>query len=143
MSFDIKQLDLIDLISERHIRLRKLTETLWNEQSDIKISNSEWFILVRIYQKKETTISYIAKQVDISRQATHKFIRQLEEKGLVEINNLENNKKKKSIKLTKLGYDCFDKNEQLKAKMEERIAERIGTEKIELLKRALKMDWGV
>ena len=77
MDYELQSLDLIDLISERHIQLRSITEKLWNDNSDIPISNSEWFILARIY-KKQPTISYVSKHVDISRQATHKFIKNLE-----------------------------------------------------------------
>ncbi|MFJ7726679.1 MarR family transcriptional regulator [Neobacillus sp. NPDC097160] len=106
MNSNLQHLDLFDLISEHHIQLRKISEKLWNDSNDIYLSNSEWFILARIYQKKQATISCISKRVDISRQAIHKFIKRLEVKGLVEINNLENNKKEKSIQLTKLGKEC-------------------------------------
>jgi DNA-binding MarR family transcriptional regulator len=138
---DMQNLDLIDLISERHVQLRSITEKLWNDSSNIYISNTEWFILARIYTKKNPTISYVSKHVDISRQATHKFIKRLEENGLVEINNVENNKKEKSLKLTKLGEECYEKNEDLKAALENKIAEKIGVEQVKLLKEILKSDW--
>ena len=50
--------------------------------------------MARTY-KKQPTIAYISKHVDISRQATHKFIKNLEAKGLVEVQNVENNRRKK------------------------------------------------
>ncbi len=138
---NMQNLDLIDLISERHVQLRSITEKLWNDSSNIYISNTEWFILARIYTKKNPTISYVSKHVDISRQATHKFIKRLEENGLVEINNVENNKKEKSLKLTKLGEECYKKNESLKASLENKIADKIGAEQVTLLKEILKSDW--
>lgn len=141
LNLNLQNLDLIDLISEHHVQLRKISEKLWNDSNNIYISNSEWFILARIYQKKQATISTISKQVDISRQATHKFIKRLEEKGIVEINNLENNKKEKSIQLTKLGKECYEKNESLKAELEKKIAEKIGAEQVKKLKEILKLDW--
>ena len=119
-----------------------ITEKLWNDTSDIYISNSEWFIMARIY-KKQPTISYVSKHVDISRQATHKFIKRLESKGLVKISNLENNKKDKCIQLTKLGEECYEKNESLKAGLEKKIANKIGLEKFGVLKEILKSDWGL
>ena len=61
---ELQNLDLIDVLSERHIQLRDITEKLWNDTSDIYISNSEWFIMARIY-KKQPTISYVSKHVDI------------------------------------------------------------------------------
>src|SRR3954451_5151811 len=129
------------MLSERHLQLRKVTEKLWNDSSDIYLSNSEWFIMARIY-KKQPTIAYVTKHVDISRQATHKFMKSLEAKGLVEINNVENNKKNKCIRLTKLGEECYEKYESLKAKIEKEIADKIGSEKLNLLKDFLQFDLG-
>jgi DNA-binding MarR family transcriptional regulator len=139
----MQNLDLIDLISERHVQLRSITEKLWNDNSKIYISNSEWFILARIYEKKQPTISQVTKQVDITRQATHKFLKLLETKGLVEIKNVENNKKEKCIQLTQLGEECYQKNQSLKAELVEKVTGKIGVEQISLLKEILKADWGL
>lgn len=143
MSRERTELDLIDLISERHQTLRKLLQDKWNERSNIYLSNSEWFILARIYQQGTTTISDISKIVDISRQATHKFIRQLADKNLVEIQSLENNKKKKAICLTELGKECYEKNVGMKIELEGKIANQIGKEKVHVLKEILQLDWGL
>jgi DNA-binding MarR family transcriptional regulator len=137
----IQKLDLIDLISERHVQLRRITEKLWNDSNDIYVSNSEWFILARIYQKQQATISFISKQLDISRQATHKFIKSLGEKGLIEIYNLENNKKEKGLRLTELGKKCYEKNGALKSELENKIAEKIGADQVKLIKDILQSDW--
>jgi len=139
---EFEHLDLVDLLSERHYLVRNITEKLWNDSSDIYISNSEWFIMARIY-KKHPTIAYVTKHVDISRQATHKFIKSLEGKGLVEIHNVENNKKEKSIRLTALGEECYEKSEALKVTVEKKIADKIGTKNLTLLKDILKLDWGL
>src|SRR5690554_4851478 len=112
MKPELDRLDLIDLISERHGYLRKIAEQLWNDRSDISISNSEWYILSRIY-KKDTTIAKVVKNVDITRQATHKIVKQLEAKKLVEIMDGKHNKKEKCIRLTQLGEECFEKNNEL------------------------------
>ncbi|WP_312475025.1 MarR family winged helix-turn-helix transcriptional regulator [Neobacillus sp.] len=139
---ELQNLDLIDLISERHSLVRKISEKAWNDKSEIYISNSEWYIMARIY-KKRPTISYVTKNVEISRQAIHKFIKNLSVKGLVEINNLENNKKEKCIQLTALGEECYEKNEVLKAQLENKIAEKIGVEQVKILKDLLKVEWGI
>jgi DNA-binding MarR family transcriptional regulator len=139
---ELQNLDLIDLLSERHSLVRKISEKAWNDQSEIYISNSEWYIMARIY-KKQPSISYVTKNVEISRQAIHKFIKNLSEKGLVEIKNVENNKKEKCIQLTALGEECYEKNEALKAQLENRIAEKIGTEQVHILKDLLKLDWKI
>ena len=81
--------------------------------------------------------------MDISRQATHKSIKSLEAKGLVEIHNVKNNKKDKWIQLTELGEECYRRNEALKANIESRIADKIGAKQLEYLKEILKSDWGL
>jgi DNA-binding MarR family transcriptional regulator len=138
----LQHLDLIDLLSERHGQLRGIAEKLWNETSDIAISNSEWYIMSRIY-KRQTTIANVSKNVDITRQATHKFIKNLKAKGLVNVMDGENNKKEKRIELTPLGEECYEKNEELKATIEKQILEKIGEEQVELLKNVLKKDWEI
>ena len=139
---ELQHLDLIDLLSERHSLVRKIAEKAWNDQSEIYISNSEWYIMARIY-KKQPSISYVTKNVEISRQAIHKFIQKLSEKGLVEIKNVENNKKEKCIQLTALGEECYEKNSALKAQLENKIAEKIGLEQVTMLKDLLKLDWEI
>jgi len=139
---ELQNLDLIDLLSERHNLVRRIAEKAWNDQSEIYISNSEWYIMARIYNKRPT-ISYVTKNVEISRQAIHKFIKNLSAKGLVEIHNVEDNKKEKCIELTVLGVECYEKNEALKAQLENKIAENIGIEQVKILKDLLKLDWGI
>ncbi|WP_423801181.1 MarR family winged helix-turn-helix transcriptional regulator [Neobacillus sp. SAB-20_R2A] len=138
----LQNLDLIDLLSERHTLVRRISEKAWNDQSDIYISNSEWYIMARIY-KKRPTIAYVTKNVDISRQAIHKFMKNLAAKGLVEISNAENNRKEKCIQLTALGEECYEKNAALKEQFENKIAEKIGAEQLKILKALLKLDWGI
>lgn len=142
MNSELQNLDLIDLLSEHHLQLRRICELSWNDSSDIYISNSEWFIMARIYQK-QPTISYVSKHVDISRQATHKLIKNLESKGLIAIKSVENNKKDKCLQLTVLGEECYEKNESLKATLEKQIADTIGAEQLALLKDILKSNWGL
>ncbi|WMT40907.1 winged helix DNA-binding protein [Paenibacillus sp. D2_2] len=133
---------MIDLVSELHIRLRSLNNQLWHQSHDIHISNSEWYIMSRTY-KKQVTISYVARQMEISRQATHKFIKNLESKGLVEINNAQHNNKDKCIQLTKLGEECFEQNRAIREKLEAKIIASIGAERTDQLVQILNMDWGL
>ncbi|WP_037985610.1 MarR family winged helix-turn-helix transcriptional regulator [Thalassobacillus devorans] len=139
---ELNNVDLIDLISERHSLVRKIIENAWNDNSEINISSSEWYILVRIYKKKPT-ISDVTKNVEISRQAIHKFIKNLAAKGLVEVQNVENNKKEKCIQLTALGESCYEKYEVLKADLENDIAKNIGEEQVKVLKDILRLDWKI
>ncbi|SIS46113.1 MarR family winged helix-turn-helix transcriptional regulator [Salimicrobium flavidum] len=136
----LEPLDLIDLLSERHAQIRKLTEKTWNDNNDIYISHSEWYIMARIYNHRPT-ISSVTRNVEITRQATHKFIKKLETKGLAETLPVENNRKEKSIQLTDFGVECYDKYEVMKTELERRIAETIGEYQVSELKQLLKMEW--
>jgi len=98
--------------------------------------------MARIYKKKPT-LSYVTKHVDISRQATHKFVKNLESKGLIEITNSTNNNKDKCLQLTPLGEECYEINLSQKAALEQKVVEEIGADKIKILKDILKLDWGV
>lgn len=139
---ELQSLNLIDLLSERHLSTRRITEQAWNEESDIRISNSEWTIMAHIY-KQQPTIASVTKNVDITRQAIHKFIKNLSAKGLVEVQNVENNKKEKCIRLTALGETCHEKHEVLKKQLESTIAEKIGSHQLALLKDILTADWEI
>lgn len=142
MDSELMRLDFIDLLSERHVRLRMLCEKLWNENHQLYISNSEWFIIARIY-KLQPTISQVTKQVDISRQATHKIIKSLEAKGLVEVRMAQHNKKERCLQLTPFGESSFEEHEKIKATLERKITETIGSEHVNQLKKLLQLDWGV
>ncbi len=135
-----QNLDLLDLLTERHILLKSIFEDRWNDFSDIPISYSEWYILSRIY-KKNPTIAYVTKHLHITRQATHKLIKKLESKGLVEVTQ-STNRRDKSIQLTSLGEGCYEKQLTLKKELEAMIATKIGENELNRLKDILKMDWG-
>ncbi|MGE7665374.1 MarR family winged helix-turn-helix transcriptional regulator [Ureibacillus composti] len=140
MGYQLKNLDIVDLISERHVQLREFLENQWNNFSNIRISNTEWFILNRIYGN-QPTIASITKSANITRQATHKNVKSLEAKGLVEIVNAEQNKRDKCIRLTPLGERCFEKYRELTEELERKLTLTIGVERMKVLIDALKMDW--
>jgi len=137
---EINKYNLIDLIYEKQIRLLKKKQDKWNAKSSIPIKNTEWSILTLIYGK-QPTISEIAQQVGITRQAAHKSIRTLDAKGLIDINPMENNNRNKCIKLTDLGVNCVLENQKLKDEIEKEISQEIGQDNIELLKNILKRNW--
>lgn len=140
MKDELQNRDVIDLLSERHELLRRLAEEKWNEQNDIYISNSEWYILGIVY-KKQLTISDVAKNVKFSRQATHKIIKSLEVKGLVTVMSVEHSKKHKAIRMTEFGEDCFEKNQLCKAEIEKQLVNTIGEDQVSRLKNILNLNW--
>ncbi|EON74333.1 MarR family transcriptional regulator [Lysinibacillus sphaericus OT4b.31] len=142
MEDELQNRDVVDLLSERHEILRRLAEDKWNNNNNIYISNSEWYILGKIY-KDQPTISDVTKGVDFSRQATHKFIKSLEAKGLVEVSNAEHSKKHKVIRMTEFGEVCFEKNELYKSEIEQQLVNIIGEEQVTNLKNILNLNWSI
>lgn len=143
MTESIQQHDFIDLLSERHNLIREKLETTWNNLSHIHISNTEWYILSKIYQNNRPPISSITKHINITRQAIHKQVKNLEEKGLIEIENVDYNKKEKCLSFTPLGEECYKKYEILKMELEAEIAEKIGRDQLEIFKKILRKNWGI
>lgn len=139
---ELQDLDLFDVLSERHGIVRTHIEKMWNDTHDIHISSSEWYIMAKIYKHKRN-IAYITQHVTISRQAVHKFVKQLKQKGLVDIQDVDGNKKEKSIQLTALGESCFLESKQHKKIIEEQLNTAIGKENVDKLRDILKMDWDI
>ena len=137
---DYKLLDLIDLISERHVYIRAHIEKLWNEKYDIKMNNTEWHVIAKLYSGLDT-IADITRKVHVSRQATHKLIKNLEQKQLIEIYDDQTNKKIKKVRLTPFGTQCYEQYMTMKEQMEASIELSIGPMLYEQLKRGLSMDW--
>ena len=47
---ELQELDLIDLLSERHSLIRRITEKAWNDQSDIRfrtLSGTSWLGFIK------------------------------------------------------------------------------------------------
>ena len=132
--------NIIDLIYEKQLRLLKFKQDKWNAKNSVPITNTEWSILSLICGKLPT-ISELAQQLGITRQAAHKTIKALDAKGLFVINPVENNNRNKCIKLTPLGEEYYHENQKIKNEMEKEIGQKIGQDKLNLLKELLKGDW--
>lgn len=132
--------ELLDNISDKYFQLRKTIEEMWNNSYSIAITKSEWQILSLIHGKKPT-IAEITKKVNISRQATHKNIKLLYSKGLITVNNVENNNKNKYLELTSFGESCYIDSKLMKESIEKDIVAKIGPENVAILKNILQMDW--
>lgn len=100
--------------------------------------------MTKIYEEEERiTISYVTKQVDISRQAVHKSVQRLKDKGLVIVKKHDTNKRERLIELTKLGEQCLKKNTALKAELERKIVDHLSMETVQQLQDILMSDWGL
>lgn len=140
MKIALNDLDFIDLISERHTLLRERIDALWNVRSEIHMSNSEWYILSRVYDQP-VSIADISATVTISRQAIHKFIRQMEEKGLITIFDVQGSKKLKGVKMTPHGQQCYDAYEAIKTGLCDEIGAAVGQDNLALIVRLFQQPW--
>jgi len=136
------EIDLFDLLRERYNQIRKEILNQWDAVGTVPISHSEWLIIGKLYKQGDATISSIAKSANITRQASHKCMKSLEGKGIVEISPSTVNRKEKQFRLTKLGKDCFQTFMSIKASIERDIEEHIGQEEMALLKKLLQENWG-
>lgn len=128
------KLNIIDLISENHIKLRRLAEDRWLKTEEEEISHTEAFLLAKLSMGK-ISISEAARQAHISRQAMFKCAKKLELRGYIKFNVDEKNNK--YAYLTNKGKDYCVKSEELKQSLENEICKNIGKEKLEILKEIL------
>ncbi|MGB4658598.1 MAG: MarR family winged helix-turn-helix transcriptional regulator [Mobilitalea sp.] len=135
-----EDIDLLALLSNKYFKLRKINEQMWSCSYNLSITNSEMYMISLIYGR-HPSISEIAQQLNISRQATHKGIKSLSSKGLVLVAPAENNNRDKCLKLTSTGEKCFLENKRMRKSIERDVVEKIGFENVEALKDILKSEW--
>ncbi len=129
------QSNLIDLISDRHLELRKELDARWVSEHGSDITRAEGHLLNRLYHQ-ELSISAVARFMNMSRQAVHKCSSDLIEKGFL-LQKEGSSKREKILKLTGKGKEFCRDNLAMKAELEAEVAARIGLEKVKLLKELL------
>lgn len=138
MDMNLEGLNIIDLISEKHIILRREVEERWALSDEEEISHTEGFLLAKISMQR-ISLAEVARQANISRQAVYKCAKKLEDKGyLVFVVDIDNNK---YTELTAKGQEYCKKSKQLKEHIEKEIIDILGQESIQILKELLKKDW--
>ncbi|MDG0842020.1 winged helix DNA-binding protein [Staphylococcus equorum] len=137
----IEGLDLIDLISERHGELRQQVNTITSERiQGVQFSSSEWYLINKINYEKPS-FAELTRKIHLTRQAIHKAIKQLEHKGVVQVEAVPNNKKEKRVVLTELGAQCYEHYKDYKSQVIKHMETVIGSRQIEQLKQVLQQDW--
>lgn len=134
----VRNLNIIDLISEKHIALRREVEQRWSKSGEEEITHTEALLLAKINMGK-ISLAEVARQINVSRQAMHKCAKKLEDKGYLKFISSETNQTYTS--LTEKGILYCKKSNELKEKIEQEIAENLGKENIELIKELLKKKW--
>lgn len=133
-----RDLNIIDLISEKHIILRRDVEERWAECEEEDISHTEALLLAKVNMGK-ISIAEVARQANISRQAMFKCAKKLEMRGYLKFVISESNNK--YTELTDKGKDYCKKSTKLKEQIEREIANVIGKAELEVLKDLLSKDW--
>jgi DNA-binding MarR family transcriptional regulator len=133
-------LNLIDLISEKHKKLRKEVMKLWDEKHSEYISDSEAHMLGTI-NIREMTVAEVARKMNISRQGAHKCAKKLIDNGYIMLKSVEGNNRDKLIVLTEKGEEYCTEMLVLKKQVEEEIIKKLGIKNIEFLKDFLRKDW--
>ena len=131
-------LTIIDLISEKHISLRREVEDRWSKSGEEDISHTEAMLLAKINIGR-ISLAEVARQANISRQAMHKCAKKLEEKGYLKFVISEGNHT--YTELTQKGIIYCEKSNELKNKIEKEISENIGVENVEIIKKLLNTEW--
>ena len=134
----IKKLNIIDLISEKHITLRREVEERWSKSGEEDITHTEAMLLAKINMGK-ISLAEVARQANVSRQAMHKCAKKLEEKGYLEFIASESNQTYTS--LTEKGVLYCKKSNELKDIIEEEITQKLGEENMKLIKKLLECKW--
>lgn len=86
------------------------------------------------------TISSIAQKIGISRQAVHKIVKNLNEKGFLNLSHQES-KRDKQIVMTAKGEELLKCRQDVMSKVEKKIAAKLGYENFCRLKKLLVQQW--
>ena len=116
--------NLVDLISDKHAKLRKKVIEAWVQNGEEKITDTESY-MIAIIHKESTTVAQIAKKIGMSRQGAHKCAKVLMERGYIKIEN----------------HHFMDETLHIKRNLEEEIIKSIGREKFDMMKEIFSSSW--
>jgi DNA-binding MarR family transcriptional regulator len=136
----LKELNLIDLLSEKHKKLRREVMKLWLEKNGEEITDTQAHMLGKL-ELKGMTVAESARKINVSRQAAHKCAKKLIEQGYIVMNSIEGNKRDKLLLLTKKGEEYCNEMLKIKEQVEEEVSSNIGRENVEKLKIYLRRNW--
>lgn len=140
MSSYFKNLNIIDLISEKHAKLRREVIETWVERGGERVSDTESYMIALI-EKNELTVAQVGRIIGISRQGAHKCAKGLIERGYIIIENKDVNSRDKILSLTEKGSRFCRETLILKEEFETNIINSIGEDKFKILKECLSENW--
>ncbi|MFW2487454.1 MarR family winged helix-turn-helix transcriptional regulator [Clostridium chromiireducens] len=136
----LKGLNIIDLLSLKHRKLRKEVMKAWLKKNGNEVSDTESHMLGML-EIKGMTVAEVARKMNITRQSAHKSAKKLIEQNYIKMIPIEGNKRDKLIVLTKKGEEYSTEMLKIKRRIEEEISENIGNETVEMFKNYLMKDW--
>jgi DNA-binding MarR family transcriptional regulator len=90
---------------------------------------------------RPTTMAELARRLAISRQAVHKTVTELARRGILELRDDPGKGNSKLVSYTDKGRQVNRVGAQLIAAIEQRLANRLGAEDVDTLKRLLARGW--
>ncbi|GEM_PF-3504050 len=129
--------NLVDLMSEKHLFLRRKVGELDGEE----LNRTETHILAVVEQNGSLSISDIGRAVSLTRQGTHKSVLGLIERGYLSESEHPDNRRDRRVTLTDQGQQACDNQLAIKRELERRVAEKLGAENVERLKKLLMENW--
>lgn len=140
MSQRVQRPILLEL-EERYALLRRHSEQLWERGDGIRVSPSEWRMLCRIQKAPSLPLAEVTRQRETTRQAAHKCVRGLAEKGLVGLSSGDGSRRDKRVWLTRRGETCMEEFFRLQQELEAQLAHRLGDEGLDQLRGLLEQEW--
>ena len=140
MESGLESQNLVDLISDKHAKLRKMVINTWIENGEEEITDTESYMIALIDREK-TNIAQIAKKIGISRQGAHKCAKGLIEKGYIEIEDQHINSRDKFLVITEKGKYFLRETLHIKQNIEEQIIASIGKDKFDIIKEIFTNYW--
>nr|WP_321273801.1 MarR family transcriptional regulator [uncultured Vibrio sp.] len=133
-------LGLVDLISEKHKQFRQETMQRIGRHFELTFSEMDIY-LISLVQFNAMSVSESARYMNISRQAAHKHVKNLESLNLVELTTSASNRREKIITLTQSGKQFGEQVIQIKNELEMELEEKLGVENYRQVKALFKETW--
>ena len=130
----------VELLYKQYKQLRDFVVEKWHEQLQIPLSNSEWSCLNAIVEGA-SSIPEIMVRNEITKQAAHKVIRNLEEKKLLTTCLIKSPKIRRQITLTELGIETYQKSLQVQHEVEQQLQKSLGDEDYQNFIRVINKKW--
>ena len=122
--------DVVEMLDERMAKLREGTPL-----EGVRPSDAKTFMLAARHPR---TISDIAKAMNVSRQAVHKSVQRLQDRGAVSLHPAPDSRRDKIVVITQTGHDARKLVANNIAIIEQEIENRIGKVRLENLREILK-----